>query len=89
MTIQELKDNREMIIATLTEIVGEENVKAVMQIMVSGLDCCDTVEELIESAISICEFERYAKKDSKLVQMQNAAHIDEKYNILTKEYEKY
>jgi hypothetical protein len=51
MTIQDLKDNREMIIATITEKVGEENVKSVMNQMVKGLDCCDSFEELIENAI--------------------------------------
>ena len=32
MTLQDLKDNRDSIIATLTEMVGEDNVKSVMQI---------------------------------------------------------
>ena len=89
MTLQDLKDNRDSIIATLTEMVGEENVKTVMQIMVGGLDCCDTIEELIESAISISEFEsRPKKKESKLAAMMANAHEGEKYNQLTKEWEK-
>jgi len=89
MTLQDLKNNREMIIATITEKVGEENVKAVMQTMVGGLDCCDTIEELIDSAISINEFEaRPKKKESKLAVMMANAHQDEKYNHLTKEWEK-
>lgn len=51
MTLQELKDNREQIIKTVTDLAGDENVKAVMAEMVKGLSCCDTLEELIESAI--------------------------------------
>ncbi len=78
-----------MIIASITEKVGEENVKAVMQTMVGGLDCCDTIEELIDSAISINEFEaRPKKKESKLAAMMANSHQDEKYNHLTKEWEK-
>lgn len=51
MTTQDLKNNREQIILTITEQVGQENVKAVMAEMLKGLDCCDTIEELIENAI--------------------------------------
>lgn len=91
MTIQDLKDNRGSIIATLTEMVGEENVKSVMQIMVGGLDCCDTIEELIESSISISEFEaRPKKKESKLASMvcNNELENGIKYDIVKKEYVK-
>lgn len=51
MTIKDLKNNREEIIAIITEKVGAENVKSVMEQMVKGLSCCDTLEELIENAI--------------------------------------
>ena len=64
MKIQDLKDNRESIIAKITELVGEENVAKIMQTMIGGLDCCGSIDELIESAIDICEFERFAKKDT-------------------------
>jgi len=64
MTIQDLKNNRELIIAKITELVGEENLAKIMQTMIGGLDCCDSIDELIESAIDICEFERFAKKDT-------------------------
>ena len=87
MTLQNLKDNRDEIIAKITDLVGQENVKDTMATMIGGLDCCDTIDELIESAISINEFQKYAKKDSKLVQMHNAAHVDDKYNSKTKSYE--
>lgn len=91
MTLQDLKDNREMIIASITEKVGEENVKAVMATMVGGLDCCDTIEELIDSAISINEFEaRPKKKESKLAAMVCNHELEEgiKYDVVKKEYVK-
>lgn len=63
MTLQDLKKNRTEIIATITEKAGEENVKAVMEQMVKGLDCCDTMEELIENAIYMAlEFEVRVEK---------------------------
>ena len=91
MTIQDLKTNREMIIASITEKVGEENVKSVMQIMVGGLDCCDTIEDLIDSAISISEFEaRPKKKESKLASMVCNYELENeiKYDVVKKEYVK-
>lgn len=58
MTIQDLKNNRDLIIATITEKVGVENVKSVMNQMLKGLSCCDTIEELIKEAIYMTfEFE--------------------------------
>lgn len=58
VTIQEMKDNREMIISVITEKAGSENVKAVMDEMLKGADCCDSIEELIENAIYMTlEFE--------------------------------
>ena len=63
MTTQDLKNNREQIIATITEQVGAENVKAVMAEMVNGLSCCDTLESLIENAIYMAlEFEVKVEK---------------------------
>jgi hypothetical protein len=91
LTIQDLKDNREMIITSITEKVGEENVKAIMATMVGGLDCCDTIEDLIDSAISINEFEaRPKKKESKLAAMvcNHELQNDIKYDVVKKEYVK-
>lgn len=65
MTLQDLKNNRDQIIASITERVGLENVQNIMAIMVKGLDCCDTIEELISSAIDICDFQTFAKPDSR------------------------
>lgn len=88
MTTKDLKDNRNEIIATITEKVGENNVVSVMQIMIVNVAGCDSIEECIDMAIDIFEFQKYAKKDSKLVAMHNAAHVNEKYNIITKDFEK-
>jgi hypothetical protein len=91
MTIQDLKDNREAIIASITEKVGAENVKAVMATMIGGLDCCDTIEELIDSAISINAFEaRPKKKESKLAAMVCSHELENgiKYDVVKKEYVK-
>lgn len=65
MTLQDLKNNRQAIIETITEMVGADKVAVVMQTMVKGLDCCDTIEELIEGSISILEFNTYSKPDSR------------------------
>ncbi len=51
MTLEILKNNRQQIIATITEIKGEEAVKPVMAQMLKGLSCCDTLEELISDSI--------------------------------------
>jgi len=64
MTIQDLKNNKESIIAKITELVGKENVNAIMKTMIGGLDCCTSIDELIQSSIDICDFERFAKKDT-------------------------
>lgn len=91
MNLQDLKDNRDSIIATLTEKVGEENINAVMATMINGLDCCDSIEELIESAISINEFEaRPKKKESKLASMVCSYELENgiKYDAVKKEYVK-
>jgi hypothetical protein len=79
MTTQDLKNNREMIIAAITAEVGEENVEAVMQQMLKGLDCCDTLEELISDAIYMAlEFED-RPETSKLAALMSA--FKEKNNV--------
>jgi len=90
MTLQDLKDNREMIIDTITAEAGEENVKAVMQQMLKGLDCCDTLEELISDAIYMAlEFED-RPETSKLAAMMSAYKNNNnvEYNTLKKDFEK-
>ena len=89
MTTQDLTNNREFIIVTLIEKVGEENVKAVMQTMVRGLSSCDSLEELIGDAIAITEQVPSRRKESKLAAMVSAAHEDERYDVMQKEWVKY
>jgi hypothetical protein len=82
MNLQDLKDNKAQIIATITEQAGEENVKAVMAEMLKGLDCCDTIEELIENAIYMAlKFEVRLEK-SHIAKIQTAYHesIGETWN---------
>lgn len=63
MTTQNIIDNKAEIIATITEKVGAENVHGVLEQMVKGLDCCDTMDELIENAIYMAtQFEFRAEK---------------------------
>ena len=90
MTIQDLKNEREQIIATITEMVGADKVAQVMNVMVGGIDSCSSIEECIEASISICEFTATSKKDSKLANMYNNNLLNEDvhYNILTKDFEK-
>lgn len=88
MTIQDLKSNRDFIIEQLTEKVGIENLKKAMNVMIDGLDCNDSIDGLIESVVSILEFEKYAKKDSKLVRLHSRVHANERFNNFTKSYEK-
>lgn len=77
MTIQDLKDNRTEIISIITEKVGSETVTAVMEQMVRGLDCCDTMEELIESAIYMAtEFEVKIEKSRNAFILGRLAQIE-------------
>lgn len=88
MTLQDLKDNRQYIIDTITEHVGAENLNAVMGKMVDGLSCNDTIDELIQDAIYMAlQFEVRIEK-SKIAAMIANAHEDENYNPMTKDWEK-
>ena len=51
ITIEKLKANKSEIIAIITKEVGDKMVKPVMEQMLKGADCCDSIEELIENAI--------------------------------------
>ena len=77
MTLQDLKNNRNQIIATITEQAGAENVKTVMAQMVKGLDCCDTMEELIENAIYMAtQFEVRVEKSKNAFILGRLAQIE-------------
>ena len=77
MTLQDLKNNREQIIATVTEKAGAENVSKVMAEMVSGLDGCNSIEELIESAIYMAlQFEVKVEKSRNAFILGRLAQIE-------------
>jgi len=81
MTLQDLKNNREQIIATVTEKAGAENVSKVMAEMVSGLDCCNSIEELIESAIYMAlQFEVKVEKSRNAFILGRLAQIETEEN---------
>lgn len=93
MTLQDLKENRTGIISTLTEKVGEENIKEVMNIMIKGVDCCDSIEELIEGSLSIFEQQqnKSRRKVSKTAEMigryeaENNIHYDVRKKVFVKD----
>ena len=77
MILQDLKNNREQIISIITEKAGAENVKAVMEQMVKGLSCCDTMEDLIESAIYMAlEFEVKIEKSKNAMILGRLAEME-------------
>lgn len=77
MTIQDLKANKNQIIATITELAGAENVKPVMEQMIKGLDCCDSIEELIENAIYMAtQFEVKVEKSKNAYILAKLAEME-------------
>lgn len=91
MTLQDLKDNRNEIIATITEKAGIENVAVVMNLMVKNVSMFDSIEEAIDMSLSMFEDTRHEvkpRKESKLAAMMANNHEGEYYNTLTKNWEK-
>lgn len=81
LTIQDLKYNRDFIIETITDKVGEENVKRVMNEMLKGISCCDTIEELISEAIYFCfEFEVKIEKSKNAMILGRLEQIEVEQN---------
>lgn len=95
MTLQDLKTNRDLIISNITENFGSEFVKVGMNQMVKGLEysnasCIEIfIYEFNESFTDFLHEYSNPKKSSKLAEMHSNAHQDEKYNSLTKNYDKY
>ena len=91
MTKQILSENRNLIIATITENFGTENINAIMTFMVNGVEntTTDSIEDYLNEVIEMMQ-EKYIKpvKESKLAKMVSAAHEGEQYNALTKNWEK-
>ena len=82
MTIQDLKDNRQEIINFINS--RNYDLKFAMTIAAEICGNCDDLQELY------AELENYCKpvKSSKLAELHSNAHIDEKYNVVTKEFQK-
>jgi hypothetical protein len=71
MTIQDLKNNRDIIIEAITNTYGESMVKEIMSFMAASLEDCvaDSIEDFIAEIFEIIEFKMRSKKDSKLITM--------------------
>lgn len=82
MTLQDLKNNREEIVSFINGMGYD--LKFAMEMAVELASNCDSIEELKS------ELQHYCKpvKSSKLAEMVNKAHEGEKFNHLTKEWEK-
>jgi hypothetical protein len=82
MTIQDLKNNREAIINFINS--NNYDLKFAMGIAAEICVNCDDLQELY------IELENHCKpvKSSKLAELHSNAHIDEKYNVITKEFQK-
>ena len=83
MTLQDLKDNRNEIINFING--RGYDLKFAMELAVEFCGNCDSIDELF------VELEQYCKPikgGSKLAEMMANAHEGEKYNHLTKEWEK-
>lgn len=94
ITIETLKENRTQIIERITNEFGESAVKEIMSKMVADLDWNSDIEfsdvnEYMDMIFDQVEFARRSKPDSKMVTMMNEAHIDEKFNHITGNWEKY
>ena len=83
MTLQDLKDNRNEIINFING--RGYDLKFAMELAVELCGNCDSIEELFVELEQYC---KPVKGGSKLAEMMATAHEDEKYNHLTKEWEK-
>lgn len=83
MTLQDLKDNRNEIINFINE--RGYDLKFAMELAVEFAPNCEDVEEL---KIELEQYCKPVKGGSKLAEMMANAHEGEKYNHLTKEWEK-
>ena len=83
MTLQDLKDNRNEIINFING--RGYDLKFAMELAVELCGNCDSIEELF---IELEQYCKPVKGGSKLAEMMANAHEGEKYNQLTKEWEK-
>ena len=83
MTLQDLKNNRNEIINFING--RGYNLKFAMEMAAELCDNCDSIDELF---IELEQYCKPVKGGSKLAEMMATAHEGEKYNQLTKEWEK-
>lgn len=90
ITLQDLKNNREYIIAQITEKVGEEKVKSVMSGMLNQLDCLwHSLDDMIDSTIEVLNFTPSRKDSASTIAYNNfLVDNDLRYNQLKKDFEK-
>jgi hypothetical protein len=82
MTTQDLKDNRDAIIAYINS--NQYDLKFAMNLAVEFASSCESLDELYEQLEQFCK----PVKSSKLATLMANAHADEQYNHQTKEWEK-
>lgn len=94
ITIETLKENRTQIIERITNEFGESAVKEIMTLMSKTISDVEDMfysdlNEYIDQMFDMASFSINSKPDSKMVTMFNDAHIDEKFNDITGDWEKY
>lgn len=95
MTVQELKNNREVIIERATKTFGESEVKNFMIACKEQVENCWTedninlfLNDMVEKFRDM-QFEASRnRKSSKLAELHCNNHIDEKYRLVTKQFNK-
>lgn len=92
-TIENLKANREKVIATLTSLFGEDKLRVTMQMLKEwtlSADENETIEELIDELKQSEILQDSRRKTTKTAEMQGAwmeKNGYTKFNHVTKKYE--
>jgi len=94
MTIQDLKDNKKQIISFITDNFGIEFVELGMEKMLYDIEftSASNIEVFLNDfkdsfPDQIHEINK-PRKEGKLASMMAKAHEDERYNMMTKDWEK-
>lgn len=90
MTTQDLNNQKEEILSIISETCPQFEVEKVFEMMLKGVDCCDSIDELLEGSIIILGYDAPQRKVSKLAEMVCKHELEEgvKYNMMTKDFEK-
>jgi len=95
MTIQDLKDNRELIIEKAKSTFGESDIKDFMIACKEEVEnnwTSENIDDFLDSMVDNfrdMQFENTkTRKASKLAELHCNNHIDEKYNVVTKQFNK-